>query len=134
MFPTKYSKLSSRLHYFTKKHLSTIKFTSNDIFNIMQQLHPNKAHSYDMITIRTLKTCRKPIYRPLELIFNECMSNRVFASEWKKANAVPIHKKSNKQCLENYHPVPFLPICSKILNEMFLFYQKWPNFAKSVRF
>ena len=56
-------------------------------------------------------------------------------------NLVPIHKKSDRKCLENYWSrVSLLPICGKILeglifNEMFPFcYQKWPNFAKSVGF
>ena len=40
-------KLPSRLHYFTGKLLSTIKFSSNDIFDIIQHLNPNKAHSPD---------------------------------------------------------------------------------------
>ena len=74
-----------------------------------------------------LKICGKSICRPLELIFNECISNGVFSSEWKKGNVVPIHKKSDRQCLENYRPVSLLPICDKILerliiNEMFLFF------------
>ena len=46
--------------------------------------------------------------------------------EWKKANVVPVHKKGNKQSLENYRPISLLPICSKIFerliyNEMFTF-------------
>ena len=72
------SKLSSGLHYFTEKRLSTIKFSSNNIFNIIQQLDPNKAPSRDMINIRMLNICGKSIGRPLELIFNECISNGVF--------------------------------------------------------
>ena len=48
----------------------------------------------------------------------------VFPSEWKKTNIVPIHKKWDKETLENHHPVSSLPICGKILerlmfNEMF---------------
>ena len=47
----------------------------------MQRLDPSKAHSHDMISILILKMCGKPIRKPLELIFNECMSNGVFPSE-----------------------------------------------------
>ena len=53
------SKLNSRLHCFTEKRLSTIKFSSNNTFDIIQQLDPNKAHSHDMISIRMLKICGK---------------------------------------------------------------------------
>ena len=95
-------KLPSRLHYSTEKRLSTIKFSSNDMFDIVQQLDPNKAHSHYVISIRMLKICGKSICRPLELIFNEGISNDVFPSEQKKGNAVPIHKKNGKNVLVFY--------------------------------
>ena len=34
-------------------------------------------------------------------------------------NVVPIHKKGDKQLLQNYHPVSLLPICSKIFETIF---------------
>ena len=71
-----------------------------------------------MISIR--KICVKCICRLLELIFNECISNGVFLSEWKKGNVVHIDKKNNRQCLENYHPVSLLPVCGKILERFIL--------------
>ena len=44
-----------------------------------------------------------------------------------KANIAPVHKKRNKQSLENYGPISLLPICSKIFErliyrEMFTFF------------
>ena len=44
-----------------------------------------------------------------------------------KVNVVPVHKKGNKQSLENYRPISLLPSCSKIFerliyNEMFTFF------------
>ena len=55
------------------------------------------------------------------------MESGSFPSEWKKGNVVPIHKKDDKQCLENYRPISLLPVCGKILeklifNEMFKFF------------
>ena len=52
-----------------------------------------------------------------------------FPLEWKKANLVPVYKKYDKQCLENYRPVSLLPICDKsfeklIFNEMFMFFNE----------
>ena len=61
------------------------------------------------------------------------MENGSFLSEWKKKNVAPIHKKDNKQCLKNYHPVSLLPISGKIFgklvfNEMFKFFtENEPN-------
>ena len=112
------SKLPSRPHYFTEIFLSTIKFSSNNIFDIIQLLDPKKALSHDMTIIRMLKTFEQFICRPLELIFNEWISNDLFPSEQK---VVPFHKKNNRQSLENYHPVLLLPIFDKIPNEIWRF-------------
>ena len=50
------------------------------------------------------------------MIFKQCIETGVFPSEWKKSNIVPIHKKGEKQTLENYCPVSLLSICGKILD------------------
>ena len=71
--------------------------------------------------------CGSAIYKPLAIIFKQCVDTAIFPSEWKKGNIVPIHKKGDKQTLKNYRPVSLLPICGKILerlmfNEMFKFF------------
>ena len=121
------SKLPSHLHYLTDNRLSSVRFSQDDIAKITQNLDPNKAHGHDNITIHMLKICGSSIYKPLEMIFKQCIETGFFPSEWKKANIVPIHKKGDKQTLENYRPVSLLPICGKILerlmfNEMFNFF------------
>ena len=58
-----------------------------------------------MISVGMLKICGKCICRPLKQILTEFVSNGVFPAEWKKGNVVPIHKKSRRQCLENFRAV-----------------------------
>ena len=63
----------------------------------------------------------------VSIIFNDCLNEGKFPHEWKKANAVPVHKKGNKKSLKNYRPISLLPICNKIFerlicNEMFTFF------------
>ena len=70
--------------------------------NIDTTLDSNKAHGYDMLNIRMLKLCGKSICKPLNLIFQSRIKHGEFPSEWKKANVVPVHKKSDKQILKNY--------------------------------
>ena len=55
------------------------------------------------------------------------MITGIFPSDWKKGSIVSVHKKNDKQCLNNYRPISLLPICSKIFerlifNEMFEFF------------
>ena len=121
------SKLPSLLHYLTDNRLSSVRFSQDDIAKIIQNLDPDKAYRHDNISIRMLKICGSSIYKPLEMIFKQCIETGFFPSEWKKANIVPIHEKGYKQTLENYRPVSLLPICGKILerlmfNEMFNFF------------
>ena len=75
-----------------------------------------------MVMIRSTFGCR-----PLELIFNDCLVNGIFPSVWKKGNIVPVHKKNDKQRLNNYRPISLLLMYSKIFerlifNEMFGFF------------
>ena len=46
------------------------------------------------------------------------MRRVVFPNEWKIANDVPVHKKSDKQLLKNYRPISLLPICCKVLERL----------------
>ena len=121
------SKLPPRLHFLTDKRLSMVRFVNTDILKIIQNLNPNKAHGHDKVSIWMLKICGNSLYRPSELILIDCLVNGIFPSVWKKGNIVPVHKKNDKQRLNNYRPISLLPICSKIFeqlifNEMFGFF------------
>ena len=107
--------------------LSTMSFTKDDIAKSIKNLNPNKAHGFDMISIRMIKISGESILKPLKLIFKSCLENGEFPIEWKKANVVPVHKRNNKQLIENYRPISMLPVCGKILerliyNKMFEFF------------
>ena len=108
------SELPCLLFKRTENVISSIDFGSDDIVKIIHNLDPNKAHGHGMISICMLKICRNSIYIPLQLTFRSCIENWKFPPEWKEANVAPIHKKGNKQTLENYRPVSLLPICGKI--------------------
>ena len=50
----------------------------------------------------------------------EGLTTGKFPEMWKKANALPIHKKDSRQIKNNYRPISSLPICGKIF-ENFIF-------------
>ena len=102
----------------TDKHISTVTFASDDIATLIQKLDLNKDYGHDMLSIRMLKLCGKSICKPLNLIFQSCIKHDEFPTEWKKANVVPVYKKSGKQILKNYRPVSLLPICGKIFERL----------------
>ena len=76
-----------------------------------------------------LKICEKLTCRSLELIFNDCLANGIFPSDWKKGTIVPVHKRNDNEHLNNYQSISLLPVWSKIFeqlifNEMFGFFIK----------
>ena len=114
------SKLPSHLHYLNDNRLSSASFSQDGIAKIIQNLDPNKPHGHDNISIRMLKICGFSLYKPLEMIFKQCIETGVFPSEWKKSNIVPIYKKGYQQTLKNYWPVLLLSICGRILESFFI--------------
>ena len=56
--------------------------------------------------------------KPLSIIFKNYLQTGAFPNNWEKSNVVPIHKKGDKQLLQNYCPVLLLPICSKIFEKI----------------
>ena len=86
------SKLPTDSFKRTNNLLSAISFTKDDIAKIIKNLNPNKAHGFDMISIRMLKMYGDSILKPSELIFKSCLENGKLSIVWKKAN-VPVHKK-----------------------------------------
>ena len=69
-----------------------------------------------------LKICDLAITKPLFIIIRNCINNSTFPDLWKKSNICPIHKKGDKQIINNYRPVPLLPICGKIIKRLIFNY------------
>ena len=123
----------------TNASLSSISFNDQDILNVIHSLNINKAHGYDDLSIRLLKICDTSIVKPLSIILKNYLQSGSFPNNWKKSNVVPIHKKDDKQLLQNYRPVSLLPICGKIFertvfNPICQYLEKKSPLSKSIWF
>ena len=98
--------------------LSSLEIIASDIGKIIKVLKLNKAHGHDEISIRMLKLCESAITKLLYFIFKNCLSSNTFLDVWKKANVIPVHKKGDKQVLQNYLPVSLTLICGKIFEKL----------------
>ena len=98
--------------------LSDIEITGENILSIIRSLDPKKAHGCDDLLINMIKICDTEIVKPLYLIYMKCLETGRFPSNWKKANALPIHRKENRQIKKNYRPNSLLPICGKIVEKL----------------
>ena len=85
---------------------------------ILRALDINKTHGHNEISIRMLKLCDKSIIKPLSILFQNRIDTRIFPDTWNKSNTVPVHKKGDKQILDNYRPVSLLPILGKIFERV----------------
>ena len=112
------STLPNDLVFETIERISSFDISKDEITKIIRSLDSNKAHGYDGISISTLKLCASSISKSLFLPFKHSLENECFPNEWKKANIVPIHKKGDKQLIQNYRLVSLLPICGKIFEKL----------------
>ena len=98
--------------------LTNVSIDPGKVLKLIRSLDTKKAHGCDAISISMIKMCDNSIVAPLCIIFKNCLETGVYPSIWKKANIVPIHKKSNRQCKNNYRPISLLPIFSKIFEKI----------------
>ena len=65
-----------------------------------------------------MKMCDESLIRQMPLISRGCFDTVVYPDTWKKSNIVPVHRKGDKQIVNNYYrPTSLLPIGSKIVGK-----------------
>ena len=77
----------------------------------------HKAHGHDDIFIRLIKICDKSLVKPLIILFQNFIKSSHYPDIWKKSNIIPVHKKDDKQLIQNYRPISLLPIFAKIFEK-----------------
>ena len=79
--------------YKTEKILTSFDIKDDDILSIIKNLNVDKAHGWDQLSIRMIKSCCDAITFQLKLIFKSMIDEGVFPDDWKKSNVVPVHTK-----------------------------------------
>ena len=120
--------MPSEFTYMTEEQIQSITFSESDVIKRIRALDVNKVNGHDNTLVRMVKLCTNYVAHSLTSIFQNSMAAGTFATQWKRANIVPIHKKNDKQIVSNYRPVSLLFICSKIFeklifNELFKFFE-----------
>ena len=105
----------------TNNSLYSVRFSTEDILQIINSLDSNKVHGHDEISIRMLKICGFSVCRPLQIIYKSCLDRGKFPQEWKKANVVPVHKKNDKQLVKIIVLYPCYLYVVKLLNVRILY-------------
>ena len=93
-------------------------FSEGELLQIIRALNINKAQGHDDISIRMIKICDKLLLKPLIVLFRNSVKSSCYPDIWKKSNIIPVHKKNDKQLVENYRPISLLPIFGKIFEKI----------------
>ena len=95
--------------------MTDLTLTVEEVQAVLENFDSTKATGPDNIPARLLKETAPIISPSLCMLFNKSLDEGVLPEEWKLANIVPVHKKGERECTENYRPISLLPIVSKVL-------------------
>ena len=113
--------------YTTNARFDNIVISEEEIITLIRNLNTGKANGPDEVSAHMLHICDETIAVPLKIIFESILSTGIYPELWKSANVSPIHKKNDKQIINNYRPISLLPICSKLF-EKIIFNQLYSYF------
>jgi hypothetical protein len=100
--------------------ISSIDLSVEEVYEALQNLDPSKAHGPDGLPSRILKECSSQLAPSLHRLFTKSLQLSQIPAEWKLANIVPLHKKGNREYVENYRPISLLSVVSKVLERCVL--------------
>ena len=98
--------------------IQSINFTTQDVFQELSQLNPNKACGPDLLTPLLLKKSAEFICESLCKLFTQSMSMGSLPKDWTSANVVPVYKKGDCRVAANYRPISLTSIVVKVMERI----------------
>ena len=92
--------------------------TQGQVKTVLESLDTNKATGCDGIPAKIMRIGAEELSQPLADLFNSCIRNRVWPSDWKRGVWTPIYKKEDKCSKENYRPITVLPCVDKVFEQL----------------
>jgi hypothetical protein len=97
-------------------HFSKLK--ENEVEKSLALLKADKSAGHDGISPKLLSIASKELAPSLTKIFNKCIEDESWPTEWKKGDWVPVYKKDDHKNVKNYRPVTVLPIVDKVFEQL----------------
>lgn len=110
------SALTENSLYLTNKFLDSINILCSGIPEIISRLDLNKTHGHDMRRTRMIRFCKNLIFEPLSIIFNDCLNEGRFLSEWKKSTFYLFIRKEINIVWKIKYPFLYCLFVAKFLN------------------
>ena len=96
---------------------------------IMKKMKPKRVHGVDFIDAYSLKVASPLIEDSLMHLINLSIKESLFAARWKPQLIYPLHKKNEKDLIENYRPVSHLVQIGKMV-EYAVYFQIVDHFVQ----
>ena len=102
----------------TNNNITDINVSIQEISDIIQILHPNKASGPDVISHKMLKLCPNSIALPLQIIFNKSLHQSKYPTNWKLTHVIAVFKKGDSSLQSNYRPISLISCVGKIMERV----------------
>ncbi len=102
----------------TDNILSLHHVTTKDVKRIIDAMPHSAVVGNDLISATLLKKSPLAVFEALATIFNHSLTTGCYPDAWKSAIVVPVHKKGDIYCLDNYRPISLLPVISKVFERL----------------
>ena len=87
----------------------------SEVQPVLEALDVTKATGPDKIPTKLLEETASVIAPSLCKLFNKSLSTGSFPQNWNEANVVPVFKKGEVECTENYRPISLPSLITKVL-------------------
>ena len=94
--------------------------TGDKIIECVKSLKMKNTEGYDRIPQRIIIDGLESLSKPLEKLFALIYRDKIVPGQWLISKIIPVHKKGDKRCIENYRPVANLCSVSKIFEKLIL--------------
>ena len=118
-------------HYLNKTITTNFDFKLYEIEDtekLIKSLKSKDSFGYDGISMKLIKSISQGILLPLTFILNQSLLTGIFPDSLKIAKVIPLHKKENRELMDNYRPVSLLNAFSKVFeraayNQLYKYFQ-----------
>ena len=100
--------------------------TEIEIANIIDEMVAKQSSGWDGIANKLIKNIKSCLVTPLNILFNQSMTEGIFPNIMKTALVTPLYKSGQKSICTNYRPISLLITLSKILEK--IIYKRTYNF------
>ena len=94
--------------------------TEEKVVECLKELKTKNCEGYDGIPLRIFKEGASILGKPLAVLFNKIYEQKQIPEQWKVAKIIPLHKKGDKEDINNYRPISNLCSISKVFEKLLL--------------